>query len=37
MKKGIIRDLTARGCEVIVVPFDTTAQQIEQLNPDGVV
>lgn len=37
VKKGIIRDLTARGCEVIVVPFDTTAEQIEQLNPDGVV
>lgn len=37
MKKGIIRDLTARGCEVIVVPFNTTASQIDQLNPDGVV
>ncbi|MGL4337238.1 MAG: carbamoyl phosphate synthase small subunit [Turicibacter sp.] len=37
VKKGIIRELTARGCEVIVVPFDTTAQQIEQLNPNGVV
>ena len=37
MKKGIIRDLTARGCEVIVVPFNTTASQIDHLNPDGVV
>lgn len=37
VKKGIIRDLTARGCEVIVVPFNTTASQIDQLNPDGVV
>ena len=37
VKKGIIRDLTARGCEVIVVPFNTTASQIDHLNPDGVV
>lgn len=37
VKKGIIRELTARGCEVIVVPFDTTAEAIEMLNPDGVV
>ena len=36
-KKGIIRELTARGCEVIVVPFHTTAEQISQLNPHGVV
>ena len=37
VKKGIVRELTARGCEVIVVPFDTSAQAIEQLNPNGVV
>lgn len=36
-KKGIIRELTSRGCEVIVVPFNTTAKEIENLNPDGVM
>jgi len=37
VKKGIIRELTARGCEVIVVPFNTPAQEIINLNPDGVM
>lgn len=37
VKKGIIRELTARGYEVIVVAFNTTAQEIINLNPDGVV
>ena len=37
VKKGIIRELTARGCEVIVVPFNTTAEEISNLNPDGVM
>jgi carbamoyl-phosphate synthase small subunit len=37
VKKGIIRELTARGCEVIVVPFNTSAEEIRNLNPDGVM
>lgn len=37
VKKGIIQNLTARGCEVIVVPFNTTAEEISHLNPDGVM
>jgi carbamoyl-phosphate synthase small subunit len=36
-KSGIIRDLTKRGCDVIVVPHDTTADQIRRLAPDGIM
>lgn len=36
-KSGIIRDLTKRGCDVVVVPQDATADQIRRLNPDGVL
>ncbi len=35
-KSGILRELTQRGCEVMVVPHDTTAEQIRRLNPDGI-
>ena len=37
VKKGIIRELTGRGCEVIVVPYNVTATEIMNLNPDGVL
>ncbi|WP_199619095.1 glutamine-hydrolyzing carbamoyl-phosphate synthase small subunit [Paenibacillus alkalitolerans] len=36
-KSGILRDLTRRGCDVVVVPHDTTAEQILRLRPDGVL
>lgn len=36
-KNGILRDLTKRGCDVIVVPHDTTAAQIRRLRPDGIL
>ncbi|WP_274363352.1 glutamine-hydrolyzing carbamoyl-phosphate synthase small subunit [Paenibacillus thermotolerans] len=36
-KSGILRDLTTRGCDVVVVPHDTTAEQILRLRPDGVL
>ncbi len=36
-KSGIIRDLSKRNCEVIVVPHDTTSEQIRKLVPDGVL
>jgi carbamoyl-phosphate synthase small subunit len=36
-KSGILRDLTKRGCDVVVVPHDTTADQIRRLSPDGVL
>ena len=35
-KTGILRELTARGCDVIVVPHDTTADEIRRLHPDGI-
>ncbi len=36
-KSGILRDLTQRGCDVVVVPHDTTAAAIMQLRPDGIL
>ncbi len=36
-KSGILRDLTQRGCDVVVVPHDTTAEAIMQLRPDGML
>lgn len=35
-KSGILRELTKRGCDVVVVPHDTTADQIRRLKPDGI-
>ncbi|MDK8180915.1 carbamoyl phosphate synthase small subunit [Paenibacillus sp. UMB4589-SE434] len=35
-KSGILRELTQRGCDVVVVPHDTTADEIRRLRPDGV-
>lgn len=36
-KSGILRDLLARGCDVVVVPYDATAEQIRRLHPDGIL
>lgn len=36
IKHNILRDLAAYGCEVTVVPWNTTADEILLLNPDGV-
>ncbi len=36
-KKGIIKDLVAKGYEVIVVPYNTTADKILSMAPDSVV
>ncbi len=35
-KSGILRELTERGCDVVVVPHDTTAEEIRRLSPDGI-
>lgn len=35
-KSGIVRELSQRGCDVVVVPQDTTAEQIRRLHPDGI-
>lgn len=36
-KLGILRELTARGCDVVVVPHDATAEQIRAYSPDGIL
>jgi len=36
-KKNILSSLISRGCDVIVVPFDTSAETIIDLNPEGIV
>ncbi|MBQ8961078.1 MAG: glutamine-hydrolyzing carbamoyl-phosphate synthase small subunit [Ruminococcus sp.] len=36
-KRNIRQELVKRGCEVIVVPADTTAQQVKELAPDGIM
>ena len=36
MKKNIVRSLNERGCDVTVVPWNTSAWEIERLSPDGV-
>lgn len=37
MKAGVVRSLLARGCDVIVVPAHTTAEEILQWQPYGVM
>ena len=36
MKQNIVRSLNRLGCSVTVVPWDTTAAEIQKLAPDGV-
>ena len=36
-KLNIQRELEKRGCKVTVVPYDTTAEEIFALNPDGIM
>lgn len=35
-KSGILRELTQRGCDVVVVPHTATADEIRALRPDGI-
>lgn len=37
MKETILRSLRKRGCNVSVVPWSTSAEQILRLRPDGVL
>lgn len=37
IKLGIVRNLVDRNCNVTVVPFDTPAEKILALSPDGLV
>lgn len=36
MKRNIVRSLNQRGCRVTVVPWNTSAEAIEGLKPDGI-
>ncbi len=36
-KLGILRELAQRDCDVTVVSYDTTAEEILLINPDGVM
>ena len=36
-KRYIRKSLMNRGCEIIVVPADTDAKTIEEINPDGIM
>lgn len=36
-KLGILRELGQRDCDVTVVSYDTTAEEILLLNPDGIM
>ncbi|AME09195.1 MULTISPECIES: glutamine-hydrolyzing carbamoyl-phosphate synthase small subunit [Gemella] len=37
MKSGILRELNARGCDIVVVPYNISAKELLRLNPDGVM
>ncbi|MCT6924040.1 carbamoyl phosphate synthase small subunit [Metasolibacillus sp.] len=37
MKHGILRELNKRDCDVLVVPYNTPAEQILAWHPDGVM
>ncbi|MCA9726393.1 MAG: glutamine-hydrolyzing carbamoyl-phosphate synthase small subunit [Candidatus Eisenbacteria bacterium] len=37
VKHNILRELEVRGCEVIVVPADASAELVDGLEPDGVL
>ena len=36
MKKNIVRSLVQKNCHVIVVPYDTPAEKIMSMKPDGI-
>lgn len=36
-KFGVLRNLRDRNCDVTVVPYHTTAEEILRMNPDGVL
>ncbi len=36
-KKNIIRELNQHGCDVTAVPYNTTAEEILALKPDGIM
>ena len=37
MKNSILRELNKRNCNVTVLPYNATASEVMELNPDGVL
>ncbi len=37
VKHNILRNLARRGCQVLVLPADFTAEQVLRMNPDGIM
>ena len=37
MKHGILRELNNRDCDVVVVPYNVTAEEVLKLRPDGIM
>lgn len=37
IKNSIVKNLNAKGCNVTIVPYNTTAEEIKFMNPDGVL
>ncbi|MBD3106796.1 glutamine-hydrolyzing carbamoyl-phosphate synthase small subunit [Bacillus sp. AGMB 02131] len=37
MKHGILRELNKRDCDVVVVPYNVTAEEVLKLRPDGIM
>ncbi|CAM3187492.1 glutamine-hydrolyzing carbamoyl-phosphate synthase small subunit [Sporolactobacillus spathodeae] len=36
-KQGILRECIRRSCDVVIVPYDTSAEDILKLHPDGLL
>ncbi len=36
IKLSLIRTLNAKGCNITVVPYDTTAEEVMKMKPDGI-
>jgi len=36
-KKNIVRSLNELGCDITVVPYDCSADEIKAINPDGIM
>jgi carbamoyl-phosphate synthase small subunit len=37
MKHGILRELNKRNCDVMVLPYNATAEEVLRLKPDGIM
>lgn len=37
MKESILRELNKRNCNIVVLPYNVTASEVMNLNPDGVL